>query len=164
MSLATKRLIFSLIFLLGGCVITVASVDFTPIARYMPVAVGGFMASMALLGTIVEGRNVLRARRDPEFEKSRPVVSVMDNTDDDHGAIGRIGRYFAWWLCFLLALAIVSTHLAVLLFLTGFLRIEARFEVWKALLSALVVIAFLQTFVWVFELRLPSGLYVPPIP
>ncbi len=151
---------FGIFVLVLFSVAAYTSIGFHRLAMYFPLAV-------SLLGVILSGvfvGKLLVSRRRHVIGESADTDAGMvptDNVDISDDAVSEIRKalpYLAWFIGYILLIALAGVVVASAVFLAAFLYREARMRWWGVLISVVSTLVILFTFSGVMRLYWPQNL------
>jgi hypothetical protein len=136
------------------------SMGFHRLAMYFPFAV-------SVLGVVLSGAYVgkllfARIRGGTEISVHAATDTVLDGTMEVPDAVSEIRKalpYLAWFIGYILLIALAGIVVASALFLAAFLYREARMRWWGVLISVVSTLVVLYTFSGVMRLYWPRNLF-----
>lgn len=136
------------------------SIGFHRLAMYFPFAVSvlGVVLSGVYVGTLLLSRirGVAEKPLDPD------KATVLDESMEIPDAVSEIRKalpYLAWFIGYILLIALAGIVVASALFLAAFLYREARMRWWGVLISVVSTLVVLYTFSGVMRLYWPRNLF-----
>jgi hypothetical protein len=141
------------------------ALDYHRLARYLPV----LAASIAFLAaTITFVRDLRRLHRfgtvlERYLASPAPQQTEEDGSPTDEGTESKLAlaarRYIAWTVGCCAAVVFLGLYPSVVIFLTAFLRTEARAS-WRFIVTGVVgTMAIIYGFSQIIDVRWPSGLF-----
>lgn len=155
------RFVFGILVLCLFAYAAVEALHFSKRARYMPlyVSVAGFILTLCMLALdywrhrTPEGREKARTRRSLE-DAAQGETSLAEELT----YLKRTGYYLAWLVGYVGSIAVVGLPVASAVFLTAFLRIEARMKLVGIAVSVGTTLAALYGVTLVMRLHWPPSL------
>lgn len=140
------------------------SMGFHRLAMYFPFAVSvlGVVLSGAYVGTLVLARIRGVTGKPVHADKDTVLGGTIEGTIEVPDAASEIRKalpYLAWFIGYILLIALAGIVVASALFLAAFLYREARMRWWGVLISVVSTLVVLYTFSGVMRLYWPRNLF-----
>lgn len=155
------RLCLSLTVLCLFAYAGIEALDFSRRARYMPlyVSAGGFVLSSLLIVLELWRMRTAAGRETPRGVAIEDLAAEdMFSPEEEWHRLKTTFYYLLWMIGYVGLIALVGIAVASVLFLAGFLLIEARMKLPAIGLSVAAMLAGLLTLTHLMHLRWPSSL------
>ena len=135
----------------------IAALEFGRVSRVLPMVIGIAGGLSALLYAVLQITAIRRISAGEE-EPQDGATSTIEKEDQRGDEVKRAIRYMSWLIGFALAFLYIHWMVAIVAFLTGFLRFENRDSWLVSVVTSIVVLVVMFLLADVFDLAFPRDI------